>query len=103
MRLLPIANKLPTTCIVLNTLDYIYNSVGTDKCVQNFVLLPDANELPDENTLGTGIQRLTLAEQDCRFRMSNDHPSARVQKPTSHNQKSECFCQSRVVSIAFQR
>ena len=103
MRLLPIANKLPTTCIVLTTLDYIYNSVGTDKCVQNLVLLPDANELPDENTLGTGIQRLTLAEQDCRFRMNDDHPSARVQESTSHTQKSECFCQSRVVRVAFQR
>ena len=101
--MLPIANKLPTACIVPTILDYIYYSVGTNKYVQNLVLLPDANELPDENTLGTGIQRLTLAEQDCRFRMSNDHPSARVQKPTSHNQKSECFCQSRVVSIAFQR
>ena len=40
--------------------------------MQNLVLLPDANELPDANTLGTGIQRLTLAEQDCRFRMNNE-------------------------------
>ena len=80
MRLLPIANKLPTACIVLTTLDYIFYSVGTNKCVQNLVLLPDANELPDENSLGTGIQRLTLAEQDCRFRMNDDHPSARVQE-----------------------
>ena len=52
--------------------------------MQNLVLLPDANELPDANTLGTGIQRLTLAEQDCRFRMNDDHPSARVQETTSH-------------------
>ena len=101
--MLPIVNKLPTACIVLTTLDYIYYSVGTNKYVQNLVLLPDANELPDENTLGTGIQRLTLAEQDCHFRMNDDHPSARVQEPTSHTQKSECFYQSRVVRVAFQR
>ena len=49
--MLPIANKLPTACIVLTTLDYIYYSVGTNKCVQNLIVLPDANELPDENTL----------------------------------------------------
>ena len=71
--------------------------------MQNLVLLPDANELPDANTLGTGIQRLTLAEQDCRFGMNDDHPSARVQESTSHTQKLECFCQSRVVRVAFQR
>ena len=72
--------------------------------MQNLVLLPDAKELPDANTLGTGILRLTLAEQDCRFRMNNDHPSARVQE-TEHTyaQKSESFCQSRVVRVAFQR
>ena len=48
--------------------------------MQNLVLLPDANELPDANTLGTGILRLTLAEQDCRSRMHDDNPSARVYK-----------------------
>ena len=48
--------------------------------MQNLVLLPDAHELPDANTLGTGILRLTLAEQDCRFRMHDVHPSARVYK-----------------------
>ena len=68
--------------------------------MQNLVLLPDANELPDANTLGTGIQRLTLAEQDCRFRMNDDHPSARVQQTErTYAQKSECYlskksCQS---------
>ena len=71
--------------------------------MQNLVILPDANELPDANTFGTGTKRLTLAEQDCRFRMNGDHPSARVQEPTSHTQKSECFCQSRVVRDAFKR
>ena len=71
--------------------------------MQNLVSLPDANELPDAKTLGIGIQRLTLAEQDCHFRMNDDHPSARVQEPTSHTQRSECLCQSRVVRIAFQR
>ena len=81
----PIANKLATACIVPTILDYIYYSVGTNKYVQNLVLLPDANELPDENTLGTGIQRLTLAEQDCRFRMNDDHPSARVQESTNES------------------
>ena len=48
--------------------------------MKNLVLLPDANELPDASTLGPGILRLTLAEQDCRFRMKDDHPSARVQE-----------------------
>ena len=72
--------------------------------MQNLVLLPDANELPDANTLGTGIQRLTLAEQDCRFRMNNDHPSERVQETErTYAQKSEYFYQSRVVRVAFQR
>ena len=37
--------------------------------MQNLVTLPDTNELPDEKTLGIGIQRLTL---DCRFRMNNE-------------------------------
>ena len=68
--MLPIANKLPTACIVPTILDYIL-LCWTNKYVQNLVLLPDANELPDANTLGTGIQPLTLAEQDCRFRMNN--------------------------------
>ena len=71
--------------------------------MQNLVTLPDANELPDAKTLGIGFQRLTLAEQDCHFRMNDDHPSARVQEATSHTQRSECFCQSRVVRVAFQR
>ena len=57
--------------------------------MQNLVLLPDAIELPDANTLGTGTQRLTLAEQDCRFRMNDDHPSARVQESTSHMLRSQ--------------
>ena len=79
--MLPIADKSPTACIVLTTtLDYIYYSGGTNKCVQNLVVLPDGDELPDENTLGTEIHRLTLAEQDCHFRMNDDHPSARVQE-----------------------
>ena len=59
--------------------------------MQNLVTLPDANELPDAKTLGIGFQRLTLAEQDCHFRMNDDHPSARVQESTSHTQKSECL------------
>ena len=71
--------------------------------MQNLVTLPDANALPDGKTLDIGIQRLTLAEQDCHFRMNDDHPSARVQEPTSHTQKLECLCQSRVVRVAFQR
>ena len=71
--------------------------------MQNLVILPDANELPDANTLGTGTQRLTLVEKDCHFRLNDDHPSARVQESTSHTQRSECFCQSRVVRVAFQR
>ena len=72
--------------------------------MQNLVLHPDAKELPDANTLGTGILRLTLAEQDCRFRMNDGHPSARVQETErTYAQKSECFCQSRVVRVAFQR
>ena len=75
----------------------------TNQYVQNLVTLPDANELPDGKTLGIGFQSLTLAEQDCHSRMNDDHPSARVQEPTSHTQKSECFFQSRVVRIAFQR
>ena len=48
--------------------------------MQNLVTLPDADELPDAKTLGIGIQRLTLPEQDCHFRMNDDHPSARVQE-----------------------
>ena len=49
VRLLPIADKPPTACIVLTTtLDYIYYSGGTNTCVQNLVVLPDGNELPDE-------------------------------------------------------
>ena len=48
--------------------------------MQNLVLLPDANELPDGKTLGIGTQRLTLTEQECHFRMNDDHPSARVQE-----------------------
>ena len=48
--------------------------------MQKLVTLPDANELPDAKTLGIGFQRLTLAEQDCHFRMKDDHPSARVQE-----------------------
>ena len=73
--------------------------------MQNLVLLPDANELPDANTLGTGILRLTLAEQDCRFRMHIGHPSARVYKRQNvHMLRSQnAFCQSRVVRVAFQR
>ena len=71
--------------------------------MQNMVTLPDANELPDGKTLDIGTQSLTLAEQDCHFRMNDDHPSARVQESTSHTQRSECFCQSRVVRVAFQR
>ena len=67
--------------------------------MQNLVLLPDANELPDANTLGTGTQRLTLAEQDCRFRMNDDHPSARVQETErTYAQKSECFFVRAVLS-----
>ena len=54
--------------------------MGTNKCVQNLVLLPDAKELPDASTLGIGLHSLTLAEQDCHFRMNDDHPSARVQE-----------------------
>ena len=48
--------------------------------MQNLVTLPDADELPNGKTLDIGTQRLTLAEQDCHFRMNNDHPSARVQE-----------------------
>ena len=55
--------------------------------MQNLVTLADANELPDAKTLGIGFQRLTLAEQDCHFRMNDDHPSARVQEKMSHTQK----------------
>ena len=32
---------------------------------------------------------LTLAEQDCHFRMNDDHPSARVQESTSHMLRSQ--------------
>ena len=46
--------------------------------MQNLVTLPDANALPDGKTLVIGIQRLTLAEQDCRFRMNDDHPETIV-------------------------
>ena len=52
----------------------------TNQYVQNLITLPDATELPDAKTLGIGFQRLTLAEQDCHFRMNDDHPSARVQE-----------------------
>ena len=52
----------------------------TNQYVQNLVTLPDANELPDGKTLGIGIQRLTLAEQDYHLRMNEDHLSARVQE-----------------------
>ena len=52
----------------------------TNQYVQNLITLPDATELPDAKTLGIGFQRLTLAEQDCHFRMKDDHPSARVQE-----------------------
>ena len=52
----------------------------TNQYVQNLITLPDATELPDAKTLGIGFQRLTLAEQDCYFRMNDDHPSARVQE-----------------------
>ena len=48
--------------------------------MQNLVTLPDANELPEAKTLGIGFQRLTLVEQDCHFRMNDDHPSARVKE-----------------------
>ena len=48
--------------------------------MQNLITLPDANELPDAKTLGIELQRLTLAEQDCYFRMNDDHPSAGVQE-----------------------
>ena len=48
--------------------------------MQNLITLPDATELPDAKTLGIGFQRLTLAEQDCHFRMNDDHPSARVKE-----------------------
>ena len=57
--------------------------------MQNLVTLPDANELPNAKTLGIGFQRLTLAEQDCHFRMNDDHPSARVQESTSHMLRSQ--------------
>ena len=58
------------------------------------VTLPDANQLPDGKTLGIGIQRLTLAEQDCRFRMNNermhdDHPSAELQESEVHMLRSQ--------------
>ena len=59
----------------------------TNQYVQNLVTLPDANALPDGKTLDIGIQRLTLAEQDCHFRMNDDHLSARVQEKMSHTQK----------------
>ena len=72
--------------------------------MQNLVTLPDGNALPDGKTLDIGIQRLTLAEQDRHFRMNDDHPSARVQETErTYAQKFECFCQSRVVRVAFQR
>ena len=86
----PVANKLPTACIVPTILDYIYYSVGTNKYVQNLVLLPDANELPDANTLGTGIQRLTLAEQDCRFRMNNERCTMIIRQQDYKSQKYIC-------------
>ena len=88
--MLPIANKLPTACIVLTALDYIYTTLRTNKYVQNLVLLPDANELPDENTLGTGIQRLTLAEQDCRFRMNNERCTMIIRQQNYKSQKYIC-------------
>ena len=37
--------------------------------MQNLVSLPEANELPIVYALSTGTLRLTLAEQDSRFRM----------------------------------
>ena len=55
--------------------------------MQNLVLLPDANELPDANTLGTGIQRLTLAEQDCRFRMNNERCMMIIRQQDYKSQK----------------
>ena len=61
----PIANKLPTACIVPTILDYIYYSVGTNKYVQNLVLLPDAKELPDASTLGIGFHK----PNTCRARL----------------------------------
>ena len=67
--------------------------------MQNLVVLLDANELPDANTLGTGFLRLTLAEQDCRFRMHDDHPSARVQETErTYAQKSESFLSEQKLS-----
>ena len=87
--MLPIANKLPTACIVPTKLDYIL-LCWTNKYVQNLVLLPDANELPDANTLGTGIQRLTLAEQDCRFRMNNERCTMIIRQQDYKSQKYIC-------------
>ena len=87
--MLPIANKLPTACIVPTILDYIL-LCWTNKYVQNLVLLPDANELPDANTLGTGIQRLTLAEQDCRFRMNNERCTMIIRQQDYKSQKYIC-------------
>ena len=87
----------------VTALDYIYYHVGLTFVCRAIVLLPDAKELPDASTLGIGLHSLTLAEQDCHFRINDDHPSARVQESTSHTQKSECFCQSRGVRTTFQR
>ena len=63
----------------VTALDYIYYHVGLTFVCRTIVLLPDAKELPDASTLGIGLHSLTLAEQDCHFRMNDDHPSARVQ------------------------
>ena len=57
--------------------------------MQNLVTLPDANELPDGKTLGIGTQRLTLAEQDCHFRMHDDHPSVGLQESEVHMLRSQ--------------
>ena len=58
--------------------------------MQNLVLLPDANELPDANIRGTGIQRLTLAEQDCRFWMNNERCTMIIRQQDYKSQKYIC-------------
>ena len=71
----------------------------TNQYVQNLVTLPDANELPDANILGTGIQPLTLAEQDCRFRMNNERCTMIIRQQDYKSQKYICS----EVRVAFVR
>ena len=63
LRLLPIAKTLPTACMDVTALDYIYYHVGLTFVCRTIVLLPDAKELPDANAVHIGTLSLTRAEE----------------------------------------